>query len=268
MLSSVTEHPARDVRVLLGFLEQREPEFYFLHPDYALSETVCKQLDGLIRRRLCHEPLSKIVGRREFYGRLFKVTADTLDPRSDTETLIDAALKYQATFPTPLRVIDLGTGTGCILLTLLAEMSDATGVAIDISEKALAVARSNAVICGVHDRVYFLQSDWLTELDPGEKFSLIVSNPPYIGTDEPLDPSVYAYDPHRALFSGENGLEAYLSFIPCLRNHLLPNGKVIVEFGRGQEDTVRRLFEAHSFRCIEHFKDINEIIRCAIFAYQ
>ena len=264
-LKLIAHNPTREMRALLGYLENRDPDFYFFNPDYAIPTYVQDKLEIVIQRRLNHEPLSKIIGGREFYGRMFKVTHDTLDPRPETELFIDHLLPMINDLPKPVTLLDLGTGTGCIGLTLLMESHEiASATLVDISKKALDVARENAALHNLNDRVTFLQSDWCESLGD-QKFSLIVSNPPYIATDERLDKNVYDFDPHAALFGGEDGLQAYRTLIPQLRKHLNQNGVVVLEFGRGQEGDVAKLFKTHAFTCVDVVKDLQGIVRMGIF---
>ncbi|MBX9977170.1 MAG: peptide chain release factor N(5)-glutamine methyltransferase [Alphaproteobacteria bacterium] len=265
-LAKFSTNAHRDMRVLLGHLTEKTPEFYFMHPDTVISKDVESQLEKCIDRLCQNEPLSKIMGKREFYGRIFTVTKDTLDPRQDTETLIDAALKYKKTLPKPLSILDLGTGTGCMVLTLLAEISLATGMGVDISKKALDVAYNNAKALHLEDRVTFKHSNWFETIMDDEMFALIVSNPPYIANHEILDPNVYNFDPHSALFAGSEGLDAYEVIAKDIKKHLLPQGKLLIEFGHGQEKAVIHIFESSGLKHIESFHDLSGIIRCAIFA--
>ena len=179
--------------------------------DQPLSDAEIAAVTAFLERRVRHEPLSRIAGQREFYGRLFEVTPATLDPRADTETLIDAALELLGAEgrARPLRVLDLGTGTGCILLTLLAELPQAHGVATDISAEALSVARRNAQRLGLDQRAEFVLKDLAAGIDGA--FDVVVSNPPYIATAEiaELARDVRDYDPHLALDGGPDGLAFY-----------------------------------------------------------
>src|SRR5690606_22717337 len=157
------------------------------------------------------EPVSRIIGRKEFWGLAFKVTPDTLDPRPDTETLVEAALGWARAQARPLSILDLGTGTGCILIALLRELPAARGLGVDISEAALAVSRENAASHGVAGRAEFRQGNWFAALNPGESFDLVVSNPPYIAESalESLAAEVKNHDPRAALTDEKEGLEAY-----------------------------------------------------------
>lgn len=191
-------------------------------------------LERMLERRLAREPVSRILGEREFYGRSFRISPATLDPRPDSETLVEAVLELLAPRRAePPRLLDLGTGTGCLLLTLLAEMPEAKGVGADISAEALAVAAENARALQVADRVELAQSSW-TEAVSGT-FDIILSNPPYIATDTvaTLEPEVRLHDPALALDGGADGLDAYRAI---LRRPLplAPGGWLVLEVGAGQ----------------------------------
>jgi release factor glutamine methyltransferase len=193
-----------------------------------------------VERRLAGEPVSRIIGMREFFGRSFRIDACTLDPRPDTETLIEAALAL-ANHEKPLRLLDLGTGIGCILVTLLAELPEASGVGIDMSLPALERARANAEAHGVGDRASFFASDWLEAV--GGTFDLAVANPPYLSAADMagLTPEVRNHDPRGALDGGADGLSAYRRIVPHLRKVLRPGGTALFEIGPSQADAVARL---------------------------
>jgi release factor glutamine methyltransferase len=198
------------------------------------------QLTAMLARRIAHEPVTRIIGQRLFWGRPFTVTPDVLDPRPDTETLIAAALDG----PAPARLLDLGTGSGAIAVTLLAEWPDATGVATDISPAALAVAGQNAQSLGVADRLEMVLSDWFDSV--AGRFDLIVSNPPYIATNEfpGLSPEVRLHDPAIALSPGDDGLAPYRTIASQSPAYLTPNGRVLVEIGWQQGADVMAIFRA------------------------
>lgn len=192
-----------------------------------------------IRDRAAHRPVSSILGYRAFYGRRFEVTDDVLDPRPETETLVAAALEHPFA-----EVLDLGTGTGCILLTLLAERDKATGVGTDLSQRALEVAARNARALGVEGRLWLTHSDWFAGIDG--RFDLIVSNPPYIAADEMvgLAPEVRDHDPHMALTDGADGLTAYRQIAHRVGGHLTPKGRCLLEVGAGQAEDVAAIVRA------------------------
>jgi release factor glutamine methyltransferase len=200
---------------------------------------------GAAQRRLAHEPVSRIIGERQFWGRPFKITSDTLDPRADSETLVAAALELAAPLKlargeAPLRLLDLGTGTGCLLLTLLAELPGAEGIGVDVSPAAVAVARENATALALDGRAQFVCGTWAHGL--GGPFDIIVSNPPYIrsGDLKGLDPEVANYDPVLALDGGGDGLEAYRQILAASLSLATP-AAVLFEIGQGQADAVLRL---------------------------
>lgn len=209
-----------------------------LHPDGAA------RLDRALARRIAREPVSRILGTREFYGRTFMVGAETLDPRPDTETLIEAALAHAESRGgrhLPLKLLDLGTGTGCILLTLLAELPKARGLGTDISEAALAFAAQNAARLGVADRASFRAADWFDGI--GGQFDFVVSNPPYLahGEMESLADDVALYDPMPALYGGPDGLAAYRRIAARAPAVIAPGGRLLVEIGAGQAGAVAEL---------------------------
>lgn len=216
-----------------------------------MSEEVAQAYARAVARRVRREPVSHITGRRAFWMHDFEVTADVLDPRPDTETLVEAALT--APFD---RVLDLGTGSGCILLSLLHERPDATGLGTDLSPKALEVARRNADRVGVADRVDWLLSDWFARVEVA--FDLIVSNPPYIAAGEipGLQPEVREWEPMMALTPGGDGLDAYRILARQAAAHLSPGGRLMVEIGHTQAEPVENLFQAAGWAGIRVSNDL------------
>jgi release factor glutamine methyltransferase len=217
---------------------------------------------AFIGRRERREPVSRILGEREFYGRAFQVTPDVLDPRPDTETLIVAAL---ALMPDKARVLDLGTGSGAIAVTLLAERPDASGVATDLSPGALAAARANADRNGVLPRLSFLEGSWFAPVSGC--FDIIVSNPPYIPDREVagLSPDVRNFDPRLALTGGIDGLDPYRLIASGAAAHLAAEGRVLVEIGAGQADDVEAIFAAQEFQAAGRHRDLGGHARCLTF---
>src|SRR5262245_41521926 len=206
------ETPELDARVLLCHAAGLSHETYIARAREALPADAVPRLQRVIARRLEREPVARITGAREFYGRSFILGKDTLDPRPDTETLIEAALdivREQGWQEKPLKLLDLGTGTGCILVTLLAKLPHASGLGTDLSPGALAIAVANARTHRVSSRAAFAAADWLDGVSG--KFDLILSNPPYLATGEiaALAEEVAAHDPRLALDGGPDGLEAY-----------------------------------------------------------
>ena len=232
--------PELDARLLLCHATGLSHEAYVAAINDVLAPDAAARFGASIERRLAGEPVSRIIGIREFYGRPFRIDASTLDPRPDTETLVEAALGL-VDREAPLNILDLGTGSGCILITLLAELPRASGVGVDVSLGALELARANAQILGVGDRAAFLASDWLEAVEGS--FDLVVANPPYLSATDmaALSPEVRDHDPGPALDGGPDGLSAYRRIVPGLRKALRPGGFALFEIGPGQDQAVLRL---------------------------
>jgi release factor glutamine methyltransferase len=225
-----------------------------------MNDNDLKMLEIDIQRRINGEPLSRIHGNRGFYGREFLLGPDTLDPRPETEILVDRALKlFHGKHPA--RILDLGTGTGCIIITLLAEWPGAKGVATDISEGALETARRNAERHKVADRLELVRSNWGEAIEG--RFDLVVSNPPYIRTSdiESLQIEVRNHDPILALDGGFDGLDAYRKIFFDLPRLLKPGGKALLEIGFGQESDLTRLSRDSRIRIIHTQPDYAGITR-------
>jgi release factor glutamine methyltransferase len=251
---------ALDARVLVGAACRLSDGEMISQGERRVGQMEVFRLERYTARRLAGEPVSRILGRREFWGMDFTVTPDTLDPRPDTETLVEAALDWGRDYSPPhtppqagweakpgrsLRILDLGTGTGCILISLLKEFPDATGIAVDISEGALAVAAENAKRHGVADRIEFRTGSWFTPIKNGEMFDLIVSNPPYIAESEmeSLGVEVKNHDPRAALTDEKDGLDAYRAIYPQLAKYSNPHGMAFFEMGYAQGVPMARLVE-------------------------
>lgn len=211
--------------------------------------------DCVVERRAAGEPIARIIGAKEFYGRVFTVTPSTLVPRPETEMLVSAALSLVANDEAPL-LADLGTGTGCIAVTLAAERADARVIAIDRSWGAIETAAANARRYEVAERVGFLVADWMQALAPG--FDAIVANPPYIGVGEAdsLSRDVRDYDPTGALFAGPDGLDAYRIIVPHAAQRLRGGGHLVVEIGAGQAMAVTTLLGEAGFTSIRVDQDL------------
>ncbi|WP_226780837.1 peptide chain release factor N(5)-glutamine methyltransferase [Oceaniglobus trochenteri] len=209
-------------------------------------------LEPMLARRVAGMPVSRILERRAFYGRDFIVGPDVLDPRPETEIIVEQSLVGRFS-----SVLDLGTGSGCILVSLLAERPAARGTGVDISEGALAVARRNAAQVGVEARATFLRSDWWEGVNG--QYDLIVSNPPYIAESEMPDLAreVRDHDPHIALSDGADGLNAYRAIAAGLHRHLAPGGRVLVEIGPTQGAAVQALFAAAGLTGIRCLPDLD-----------
>ena len=244
---------ARDARKLLAHAMRLPPDRLTLHLGDDLTPQEIARFDAAIAARARRQPVSQIIGHRDFFGRSFRVTPDVLDPRPETEVLVLAALAQ----PFAL-VLDLGTGSGCILLTLLAERPDATGLGTDLSPVALEVARGNSHRLGLAGRAEFHPSDWFDGVAL-RGFDLIVTNPPYISADEMalLSPEVLGWEPHLALTPGGDGLAAYRRVAAGALVHLAPGGRLIAEVGPSQGAAVAALWQAAGLSDVAILPDLD-----------
>jgi release factor glutamine methyltransferase len=242
-----------DARALLAAAIEVPRDRLTLHLGDVLGDEAQARYASMIARRAAHEPVAKILGERTFWGRMFEVTPDVLDPRPETECLIAAALEGAA----PDRLLDLGTGSGIIAVTLLAECPGARGVATDISAAALAVAGRNAARHGVAARLDLLRADWFAGINGG--FDLIVSNPPYIAAHEMpgLAPEVRLHDPQAALTDGADGLTACRAIVAGARAHLRPGGRILLEIGPAQGQQVCKLLTGAGFTGVRILRDFD-----------
>ncbi|MEP0336744.1 MAG: peptide chain release factor N(5)-glutamine methyltransferase [Alphaproteobacteria bacterium] len=234
-----------DARLLTAHVLGRDASFVLTHPETELTTAQQAAAQNLIARRVAHEPVSRILGEREFWSLTFRVTAATLTPRPETETLVEDALariRAMGREGEVLRILDLGTGTGCLLLAVLSELPRAEGLGIDINPDAVAVAADNAQRLSLGARARFQAGDWTAGLSG--PFDVILSNPPYIAEADrrTLPPEVLGFDPHGALFAGLEGLDAYAAIAPQAAKILAPGGIVILELGQGQEAAVAEIF--------------------------
>jgi release factor glutamine methyltransferase len=244
--------PARDARVLLAHAAKIEAARVTLIAPEDLEPEIEERYDQLIALRAVRVPVSHLLGEREFYGRRFKITREVLDPRPETETLIEAALAQPFE-----HVLDLGTGSGAILVTLLAENPAATGVGVDLSEAACLQAAANAVLHRVQARAEIRQSDWFSAVDG--RFDLIVGNPPYIAADEMpgLDEDVRRHEPEMALTDGADGLSAYRAIAAGARPHMRPGARILLEIGMTQAAPVSEILAEAGFGAITVLRDLD-----------
>ena len=257
------ESPRLDARILASSILKCEPNEILMHARAEFLEHDYAALLTLVRRRCSGEPVSRILGVRDFWSMPFLLSADTLDPRPDSETIIEAALKLVfESEDQKISILDIGTGSGCLLLALLSEWKSSWGLGVDISPGAVQTAQKNAGVLGFGDRVRFCASNWIDALDG--QFDLVISNPPYIRADGVSDLSreVRLFDPMRALVGGADGLEAYRKILPGCHRVLRPGGVVIVEFGQGQHNEVESIMRAEGLVRIEGHEDLSGTIRC------
>lgn len=246
--------------LLLANVLKIEYSKLFFKKTYNISKKHYKKLQLFLSRRTKGEPIAKIIEKKEFYGFKFKTTRDTLDPRPETELLIDLFKSYYLDISANLRILDLGSGTGCIGITLLKIYNNATCCFADISANALKVAQRNAETHQVQNRSKFLISDWFSKIT--EKFDAITSNPPYVAINYALDQETI-HDPKIALFAGDEGMDAYKIILPNASKYLNPSGLLLLEIGYDQSEKIKRIHSDLKLLRIE--KDITGINRACVF---
>ena len=258
--------PELDARLLMGAALGMTREHMLIHATAKLNQAQVTRVLDFIVRRVEREPVSRILGRREFWSLDFHLSPATLDPRPDSETVIDEALAGIPDKQAPLSVLDLGTGTGCLLLALLSELPNASGIGVDKSEEAVVTATANARRLGLGQRAQFTVGDWGAGLT--KRFDLVISNPPYIPDREieTLAPEVVQFDPVAALAGGSDGLDAYRAITAQLPNLLKSNGKIIFEVGAGQSGDVAALLGSAGFSSIGTRRDLAGVER-AVFGH-
>ncbi len=265
--AAAVETPRLEARLLLSHAMGCRVEDLLRDPRAPVPPEAARRFGGLLRRRLEREPVAHLLGTAEFWSLPFAVSPATLIPRPDSETLIEAAL---AAFPrreAVRRVLDLGTGTGCLLLAALSEFPGAVGVGVDSVPDAAALARRNAAALGLGDRMWFMAGSWGAALAPG-RFDLVLSNPPYIetGVIPDLAPEVARHEPRSALDGGADGLDAYRALLPDVRRLLAPEGRAVVELGQGQRTAVEALARGNRLRPLGCRADFGGVDRALVLA--
>lgn len=261
---------AIETRILLGGLLGLSTTEVFTQADRPVTDDERAKIADAVARRLRHEPVHRILGHREFHGLDLRLSPDTLEPRPDTEILVDTVLPHLRRIVAEkgsARILDLGTGTGAIALALLKECPQAQALGSDISPGALKTAAANAHLNGVAGRFDTRESGWFAAIE--ERFDIIVSNPPYIPTEvvDALSPDVRDFDPRAALDGGEDGLVAYRAIAENAAQHLLAKGLVGVEIGYDQRESVAQLFERRGFSLIEQHRDYGGNDRVLLFRF-
>lgn len=253
-----------DARALLAHVLGEGDELLVKDRDKPLNNADIQAYNVLVARRQQHEPIAHIRGKKEFWSLDFKVSPATLTPRPETETLIESALHWFPDRKADYRILDLGTGTGCLLITLLKELPQSTGIGIDISTDALAIAHANARALRVDTRARFMQSNWAAGIE--EQFDIIVSNPPYIARRDmaALPKDVVGFEPHSALVAGEDGLDAYRALLPQVSKLLKERGIALFEIGQGQAANVSDIASKAGLNVAEIKPDLAGIDRCII----
>jgi release factor glutamine methyltransferase len=249
----------RDAELLLMHVTQLTRSGLLTHPDRQLTECQFDAYQQALARRARHEPVQYITGSQEFYGRPFAVSPSVLIPRPETEHLVEAAL---ALAPRSKTILDIGTGSGILAITLALEIPAAAITAVDLSPDALTMARQNAETLNAAQQIRFLESDLLSGVGQ-EQYDCIVSNPPYVATTEPLEPQVRDYEPPAALYAGTDGLAIYRRLIPQAARHLAPGGHLLLEIGQGQREAIMQLLTESGYEHIRFNADLQGIARVA-----
>jgi len=260
---------AREARLLVGGLLGLEPAAFISGGERALTEAEAAVVEAAVARRLDREPVYRILGRRPFFGLTLALSPDTLEPRPDTEILVERLIPLAERIVAAkkrCRVLDLGTGTGAIALALIAAVPGVFGTGTDISPGALETARANAQFNGMSDRFEALESDWFSAVS-GD-YDIIVSNPPYIRSTvvDGLAEEVRRFDPRRALDGGDDGLDAYRAIASGTAGHLAPDGVVGLEIGFDQKKQVAELMSSNGFQLIEAAQDLGGNDRVLVFS--
>lgn len=253
--SAGVESPRMEAQVLAAHILRVDRSWLFAHPEHEFNDLAG---ENLLVRRLSQEPLAYLTGKREFHGRRFRVSPAVLIPRHETEIVVEEVLQEASDGK---RVLDIGTGSGCIAITCKLENPVLEVWATDISGPAIEIARENAETLGAE--IIFRLADLFPEAD--DKFDLIVSNPPYIGREEPLAPEVVDHEPHLALFAEEDGLAIYRRLAQGAGVLLAPGGKIFLEVGYTQADKVVTLFEESGWSHVRTVKDLAGVRRCVVF---
>lgn len=256
--------PRSEARLLMGYALGLNRETVFGQAERPVTPADAKRFESVVRRRVLREPAARILGCREFWSLPFRVTAATLIPRPETETVIEAALEAAGGRQRAIDILDLGTGTGCLLLALLSELANARGLGVDASVAALEVAAANASALGLSDRARFRLGDWADGLR--QRFDLIVANPPYIREDEigGLEPEVARFEPSLALSGGADGLRCYRALAADIRRVMAPGARIILEIGEGQGDDVTAILGAQGLEVTARRADLSGLPRCLV----
>ena len=264
-----------DCRLLLSQILKKTNPVY-THEQVNISKNQIINFQNLVKQRQKGKPVSRILNKRNFWKSEFMLDGETLDPRSDSETLIEAVLEHFTNKSQSLKILDLGSGSGCLGLSLSEEYEDSSISFADVSKKSLEIVKKNSHQFSWKARLKYINLDWhkhdwdtkLLDFEEETKFDIIVSNPPYIPSNEIkfLETEVKNYDPTLALDGGKDGLNSYRSIIPKLKNLVKPNGKIFFEIGKGQENLVSEIAFQHGLLSIEYKRDLSNIIRVIILS--
>lgn len=264
--SNFVENSWRELRLIVAYVTKTSYEKTFLDlKNVFLNAESIELIKKYVKQRCDGKPLAKILGYKDFWNNRFLTNEYTLDPRPDSETLIESILKNIPDKNLPLKILDLGTGTGCLLLTLIDEYKNAIGFGVDICDKALEIAKKNAHNLSLDSRISLQKSNWFENIKE-KNFDIIISNPPYIDENIKLDiPTLY--DPHLALFAKNQGLENYENILVNAKKFLKKNGNIYLEVGYDQSEKVQSIFEKNKFTNINLAKDISGTVRMVFATY-
>jgi release factor glutamine methyltransferase len=262
LVAAGIQSPRRESRLLLGHWLGRDPAAFLGVQAECIDNP--KFYFDLVKRRVNREPMSHLLGYREFWSLSFDVTSSVLDPRPDSEALVESVLKEFPREEEKIRILDFGTGTGCLILSVLSERPQAIGVGVDVSKDALKIANGNAKKLSFAARVAFLESDWGENLSGS--FDCILANPPYLASEDidGLAPEVAQFEPRLALDGGIDGLDCYRALSKDVKRLLAPGGKAFFEIGEGQASEIEDILEATNLRVVRSFADLGARIRCLI----
>jgi len=260
--------PELDARLLVEAVLGMDQTDLITKSQQEITAAQKNMLDDMIARRLKQEPVSRILGTRAFWKSDFKISPATLDPRADSETLVEAVAKH-ADKNQSLTILDLGTGTGCLLLSILQELPHATGTGIDISADAITIAKENAESLDLTKRSNFMSIDW-NDLPSQKPFDIIISNPPYIALTEKgnLAPNVRDYDPATALYGGDDGLDCYRDIMRLMPKILKPDGLIFFEIGSTQAEAVKGIAGQNNIIMLHTYLDLAGHDRCLVARYK
>jgi len=261
---SEIENPQLEARILLAFAARVEQTRVIGYPEDKLDNTVIKDLEKIIARRKTGEPIAYITGVKEFWSLNFNVTPETLIPRPDSETIVQSVLDTITNHMDRLSILDLGTGSGCLLLALLSELPNAKGVGIDISPATCKIAKKNAKELGLNNRAKFYRGNWMEGIL--DQFDIIVTNPPYIAEPDIklLDREIQLFEPHLALSGGPDGVSAYRLIAKGSIARLKTAGILVVEIGINQAQSIKNIFIENGLEIIKTQRDFSNIERCIL----
>lgn len=257
------ENYTKETRIIASHILDVDYAELLFNPNYEISDEDYEKIFTLIKRRCLGEPIAKILGTASFWKHNFVTNEFTLDPRPESELIIEAVLKFFPNKNENLSFLDLGTGSGCLLLSCLCEYKNSTGLGIDISSEAIKVANLNSTNLKLENRAKFLINNWASGIN--ESFDVILCNPPYIRDDEKLDRDVL-FDPHQALFAGCDGLDAYKEIFPLIKNNVHESTILFFEIGIGQKTDVIKIAELCGFNVKLIINDFQNIPRTIVFS--